>query len=139
MRSRIRLRSRAAIKSPSNQSIELSFHQGTQLATDVTFASSSAEQTANRTPQFALQWLTKFVDSSGQPCQADHADPLMPGILIISGERINFIEQSLRGDFRFASGEINATIAAKESIADDGSRHGLARNACQQRGFTIAE
>src|SRR5579864_7101281 len=101
MRSRIRLRSGATIKRPSNQSIELSFHQGTQLATDVTFASSGAEQAANGTSQFTLQWLTKFVDSSGQPRQADHADAFMPGILIISGKGINFIEQSLRGDFRF--------------------------------------
>src|SRR6266566_868636 len=71
--------------------------------------------------------------------QPDHGDSFVPGILIISGERINFIEQGLRRDLSFLSGKINTTIGAKDPTANDRGRHGFARNAGQQRGLAIVE
>src|SRR5258706_349489 len=85
----------ATLQHPPNQPFQLTIGQRTRIFFDASIRDRRMQQRTNLATEFILQSPYEVGEARAKPRDADGLDGLLPGILIIGGDRKNFFEKHL--------------------------------------------
>src|SRR5579864_4666468 len=128
-----------AMGHPTNESIDFAIRQRPRIGGHKAVGYRGMQKRAHTAVELGLQRLDEIRQARAKSSNAHGSDAFAPGILVVCRNRVDLLEQCLRGNFATVRGKFGAAIAAQHAIAHNRSGQGGAGNARQQRGLFVLE
>src|SRR5215467_4903389 len=118
---------------PSDEAFKIPVGEGLSVIGDKAFGKCRMKQRAYLAVKLLLERTDKFRQPCAEASNADFLNSLLPGVLIIGCDGIDFFQQHLRSKQRAESGKLRGTVAAQDAVAHDCGGQRIARDARKQR------